>query len=117
MSRIQIFFDKLEAVIKKMDEFSETKDIIYEEEFDKVLGKDIDDLFANPSEVLTSFLDRLRDANTESENVIIEDFKLFDELTKKVLIKMMELVVKMGRIQNHPELQKQEYWWEKLKSI
>lgn len=112
----EIFFQNLDNVIGKLDliisggvKFNIS---IYE------LLNALSDLWKKiPDRNILEFFDSMRNSSDKNEMEVLENFKTFDENKKKAVIRMMEMVVKRGRLQGDSELEKQEYWWKKLLEI
>ena len=62
------------------------------------------------------YIDQLQNSQPTNETLLMSEFDSFNDEKKRLLVLVMDLVSKMGKIQNHSDTPKQIMWFEKLKS-
>jgi hypothetical protein len=65
---------------------------------------------------IMDFIDKMKDSTAETEQKVLDEFKMMELLKKEILVEMMKIVVKMGEKENSDELVKQKFWLGKLQA-
>jgi hypothetical protein len=79
----------------------------------------LDDMFSTFEMVedtsFGDFIERLETSNESEQEELMNQFSSFDEEKKNLLVLIMEVISKMGKIHEHEDSTKQLMWYEKLK--
>ncbi len=119
MSKLHVFLEKIESALVKVDDIliQKSNNASIDDNYVSSVLNGIEEGFGEPDEFLGGFIDKISDSKIEDEEKIIEEFCAEDSFKRNALIKFLELIVKVSRLENGSDLEKQEYWWEKLKSL
>ena len=60
------------------------------------------------------FIEKLETSQESEFQEIITQFNSFDEEKKTLIVLIMEVISKMGKINEHSDVEKQEMWYNKL---
>ncbi len=118
MSVFNALLNDLEQCTKKFDELLSLK----ESNSPRLKQKEeeIEELFSGiekhqPDEV-ADFIERMHRSEENEEAGIINDFKALEPSKKQILLKMMEIIWKMGLFEDESDVAKRERWYDILKS-
>jgi hypothetical protein len=82
--------------------------------------EEIEELFSgiekNQPDEVADYIERMHRSEENEEAGIINDFKALEPSKKQVLLKMMEIIWKMGLVENESDVAKRERWYDILKT-
>jgi len=82
--------------------------------------EEIEELFSkiekNQPDEVGDFIERMHRSDENEDSVIINDFKALEPSKKQVLLKMMEIIWKLGLFEEESDIAKRERWYDILKS-
>jgi hypothetical protein len=110
MSELQIFYERITELYEKLKNLQATV-ANNEELFDIFLEQaNVSEVYKLAPQNLTEMVDKMRSASNEQELIIIEEIKSLSQLEKNSVYAMMELVVKIGELENSSDLEKRKHW-------
>jgi hypothetical protein len=110
MSLEVIIREKLEQLLIKLnDDLSTGNNSVDEYEMFELFEKLEDDSYGK-------YIDQIQNSQPCNETLLMSEFYSFNDEKKRLLVLVMDLVSKMGKIHNHSDNSKQIMWFEKLKS-
>jgi hypothetical protein len=118
MSVLNVLIDKLDNCNKKFDELLILKKNNSAELNEK--EREIEDIFTevekNTPKDLLNFIERMHTSSENDEHDILIDFKSLENDKRHMLLKMMELIWKMGLFEDATDVDKRERWYDLLKA-
>lgn len=118
MSVLQTLIDRLYLCTRKFDELLELK----KDNSSNIKEKEneIEELFSiiekNQPDEITEYIERMHSSDEKEESQIMIDFKELEVTKKQILVKMMELIWKMGLFEDESDVAKREHWYNLLKA-
>ena len=118
MSDFNVLLDNLdrctkkfhELILLKKNEASDFKD--KENEIEEIFS----DIEKNLPHEIPDYIERMHMSKEGEETEIIQDFRQLESQKRNILLKMMELVWKMGLFEDESDVDKRERWYNLLKS-
>ncbi len=118
MSAAHVLYDKFEEICCKLEKFMQCSTQANKNELDTdSLMEGLQDSLEISNNYFVKFTDDLQYSKPEDESKVREKFNNFTEFEKKAVVKLMELIWRVGYIEEASDLEKRQFWHEKLRSI
>lgn len=108
MEGVDTILSELAACVEnKKGEFIEEK---VEQFFSKLL-------FENGGEEMGMWMDKFESSKPEEHQQILDEIMQIEQIKRKAIEKLLELICTKGEIEEAKDLEKRKYWYENLKKI
>ncbi len=110
MSELQLFYERTTQLSEKLKNLQAT--VANKEELSNIFLEQANlmEVYKLAPQNLTEIVDEMRSASNEQEVIIIERIKSLSKLEKNCVYAMMDIVVKIGDLEDSSDLEKRKYW-------
>jgi hypothetical protein len=112
--------ERIQNIDKALDKINTLAAELSKEEVLTQIAEDVEALFSDPpNENIMGWFDDIQSITEleKEESGLIEKFNNFTAEEKQLISRMLDLVYKLGTLQEAKDVEKRKHWYEKVKSL